>query len=48
MASFFAVTILSEHISTSFLAGAVLIAVGVFLATLAKEAHHRHHKAHRV
>lgn len=48
VAAFLAVTILGEQISTSFLTGALLIAVGVFLATLAKEAHHRHHKAHRV
>lgn len=48
VASFLAVIILEERISTSFLLGAVLIAVGVFLGTLAKEAHHRHHKAHRV
>lgn len=48
IATFLAITILEEKLSTSFLMGAALIAVGVFLGTLAKEAHHRHHKAHRV
>lgn len=48
IAGLLAVAILGEIISPSFLTGAVLIAVGVFLGTLAKEAHHRHHKAHRV
>ncbi|MDP3758760.1 MAG: EamA family transporter [Candidatus Daviesbacteria bacterium] len=43
-----AVLILGERISTSFLIGGALIAVGAYLGTLAKEAHHRHHKAHRV
>lgn len=48
VASFLAVTILGERISTSFIIGALLIALGVYLGTFAKEAHHRHHKAHRV
>lgn len=43
-----AVLLLGETISKSFLTGAIFIAVGVYLGTLAKEAHHRHHKAHRV
>lgn len=48
IAAFLAVTILGERISTSFLTGAFLIAIGVFLGTLAKAIHRRHHKAHRV
>lgn len=48
VASFLAVTILGERISTSFIVGALLIALGVYLGTFAKEAHHRHHKAHRI
>lgn len=48
VATFLAVAILSERISTSFMIGALLIGLGVYLGTLAKEAHHRHHKAHRV
>jgi len=43
-----AVVILGERTSTSFLVGGTLIALGAILGTLAKEAHHRHHKAHRV
>lgn len=48
VASFLAVMILAERITVSFIIGAGLIAVGVFLGTLAKEAHYRHHKAHRI
>lgn len=48
VASFLAVMILAEKVTVPFTIGAVLIAVGVFLGTLAKEAHYRHHKAHRV
>lgn len=48
VATFLAVAILSERISTSFMIGALLIGLGVYLGTLAKEAHHRHHKAHRI
>lgn len=48
IAASLAVTILSERISTSFVAGALLIALGVYFGTFAKEAHHRHHKPHRV
>ena len=48
IATALAVTLLGEKISTPFLIGGVLIAVGVYLGTLAKEAHHRHFKAHRV
>ena len=43
-----AIAILGEKLSTSFLAGASLLAVGVYLGTLAKEVHHRYYKAHRV
>lgn len=42
-----AVIILGERISTSFLIGGVLIAVGAYLGTFAKEIHH-HRKVHRV
>lgn len=48
VATSLAITILGESLSTSFLIGALLIAAGVYLGTLAKEAHHRQHKAHRV
>lgn len=48
VATTLAVLILSEQISVDFGIGAILIAVGVYLGTFAKEAHHRHHKAHRV
>ncbi len=48
VATTLAVIILGEKTSPSFLIGGGLIAIGVFLGTLAKEAHHRHHKAHRV
>ena len=43
-----AVVILGEKTSASFLVGGALIAIGAFLGPMAKEAHHRHHKAHRV
>lgn len=48
IATALAIMILGETVSASFMTGAALIAIGVFMATLAKEAHHRHHKAHRV
>ncbi len=48
MATILAVLILSERVSASFLVGAALIAAGAYLGTLAKEAHHTHHKAHRM
>ncbi|OGE62612.1 hypothetical protein A2964_02480, partial [Candidatus Daviesbacteria bacterium RIFCSPLOWO2_01_FULL_40_27] len=48
MATILAVLILGENISSEFLIGAGLIAGGAYLGTLAKEAHHRYHKAHRV
>ncbi|MBI4038140.1 DMT family transporter [Candidatus Daviesbacteria bacterium] len=41
-----ALLVLGEVISMPFLVGAVLIAVGVYWGTLAKETHH-HHKIHR-
>lgn len=47
-ATLLAVAVLGETISKQFLLGAVCIALGAYLGTLAKEAHHRHHKAHRV
>lgn len=40
------VLILSEQLRFSFIIGAVLIGLGVYWATLAKE-QHKHHKAHR-
>lgn len=43
-----AITILGEQLSIAFLIGALYIAGGVYLGTMSKEAHHRHHKAHRV
>lgn len=48
IAAFLAVYLLGETLSPSFLVGSGLIVVGVFLGTFAKEAHHRHHKPHRV
>lgn len=48
MATILAVLILGESISSQFLIGAGLIAAGAYLGTLAKEAHHRHYRAHRV
>ncbi|MBI2019071.1 EamA family transporter [Candidatus Daviesbacteria bacterium] len=48
VATALAVFILGERLSNSFILGGVLIAIGAYLGTLAKEAHHRHHKAHRV
>lgn len=48
MATILAVTILGEKISPTFIAGGALIAIGAYLGTLAKEAHHRHSKAHRI
>lgn len=47
-ASSLAVLILGEQISVPYVAGAILIVGGVYLGTLAKEPHHRHHKAHRI
>ncbi|MBI2086083.1 EamA family transporter [Candidatus Daviesbacteria bacterium] len=48
IATVLAVLILGERISNQFAVGGALIAIGAYLGTLAKEAHHRHHKAHRV
>lgn len=48
LASSLAIAILGELISPTLIIGAVLIISGVFLGTLAKEPHHRHHKAHRL
>lgn len=47
-ASSLAVLILGEIVSIPLIIGAALIILGVYLGTLAKEPHHRHHKAHRV
>lgn len=46
VAAAFAVAILGEVITLSFLAGATLIVIGVYLGTFAKEIHHRlrHHR----
>ncbi len=48
VATLLAIVILGEVLSRYFLIGAALISVGLFLGTFAKEAHHRHHKAHRI
>ncbi|MBU1000468.1 EamA family transporter [Patescibacteria group bacterium] len=48
IATSLAIFILKETISIPFLFGALLIVIGVYLGTLAKKAHHKHHKAHRV
>lgn len=48
VAASLAVTILGEKITASFLIGGALITVGAYLGTLAKEIHHRAHKAHRI
>ncbi len=48
IATALAILLLAEKVSHQFLIGGALIAVGAYLGTLAKEAHHRHHKAHRV
>ena len=42
-----AILVLSETVSIDFGVGALLIIAGVYLGTLAKEAHHRQHKFHR-
>ncbi|MBI2040210.1 EamA family transporter [Candidatus Microgenomates bacterium] len=47
VAAALAVFILAERISLSFMIGASLIAMGVYLGTLAKEPHHKTRKAHR-
>lgn len=46
IATVVAITVLEEEISLVFLAGAILIAIGVYLGTFAKQAHHRlrHHR----
>lgn len=48
VATALAVIVLGERLSASFLTGGVLVAVGAYLGTMAKEAHHRHHRAHRI
>lgn len=47
VATTLAILILGEVVNKYFIAGAVLIAVGLYLGTFAKEIHH-HHKFHRV
>lgn len=47
IATVLAVSILGERISQTFIIGAILIAIGAYLGTLAKEIHHRH-KHHRI
>jgi drug/metabolite transporter (DMT)-like permease len=42
-----AVLILQEHISLPFVIGSVLIILGVYWGTLAKERHHHAHRTHR-
>lgn len=48
VAMLLAVNILGEKISSYYLIGGVLIVVGAYLGTLAKETLHRIHKAHRI
>jgi drug/metabolite transporter (DMT)-like permease len=48
IATSLAIAILGERISFSYVVGSALIALGVYWGTLGKEAHHRHHKPHRV
>lgn len=48
VAAIAALVVLGEIITLPFIVGAILIAGGVYLGTLAKEAHHRHRKAHRI
>ena len=48
VATALAIFILGEQVSKTFVLGALLIGAGVYLGTFAKEAHHRHQKAHRV
>lgn len=47
VATLIAVSVLGEKPSSSFLIGTAFIAVGAYLGTLAKESHHKSHKAHR-
>lgn len=47
IATFLAIAVLGERISRSFLIGALLIIIGLYIGTLAKQIHHRH-KAHRI
>jgi drug/metabolite transporter (DMT)-like permease len=47
VASFLAVLILGETISFSFIIGAVLITLGAYWGTFAKERHHKIHRTHR-
>ncbi len=48
VATFLAVTVLGEKMSSSLLTGGALIAVGAFLGTFARTKKTHHHKAHRV
>lgn len=47
VASFLAVLILSEKLSIQLVVGIILISIGVYFGTLAKEKHHKH-KTHRI
>lgn len=47
VASFLAVLILSEKLSIQLVVGIILISIGVYFGTLAKEKHHQH-KTHRI
>ncbi len=47
VATFFAIIILGERMSTTFITGACFIVAGLYIGTLAKQIHHRH-KAHRI
>ncbi len=47
IAAVLAILILGETLSFSFIIGAVLIALGAYWGTFAKERHHRMHKFHR-
>lgn len=47
VATALAILVLAEVVSVDFIVGGVLIVVGVYLGTLAKEVHHRRHKPHR-
>lgn len=47
VATFFAILVLGEQLTPPFIFGAILIGLGVYLGTLAKEHYHKAHKTHR-
>lgn len=47
IAAALAVAILGEQVTIPLVVGVILITAGVYLGTLAKEAHHKSHKTHR-